>query len=108
MNRICAHCPNPITRRPKESTPRYMRRQYCSMACWHDKQREGGVSQQRPYERTAGRYEDLTMLLDAGESLHHIPDRLGTTAGALARWLHRYGYHQEARLFDRAEIRRAA
>ena len=108
MNRICAHCPNPLIRRLYESSYHYAKRQYCSLDCWHDKQRGTSAEQPKPSITTAGRYEDLTMLLEAGESRQRIPARLGTTAGALARWLHRYGYHQEARLFDRAEIRRSA
>lgn len=47
------------------------------------------------------RAEDVADLLAAGESPQQIVARIGVSAGAVARSLHRAGRHDLGRIFDR-------
>jgi hypothetical protein len=89
-------CDEPLSRRG---------RRFCSPQCYYDALRQERPVREpecvKPWATTAGRYEDLQELLEFGEHVTRIPARLGTTASGLARWLRRYGYHDDARPFDR-------
>jgi hypothetical protein len=53
--------------------------------------------------RIADKIEDVSDLLDAGESAHAIAARLGTTTWALERFLYRHGRRDLGRPFARAD-----
>ena len=100
--RTCDHCAGTLQRRPSENRRDWEARRFCCITC-----RNRHVSANGRRE-TEGRYEDLVWLLECGESLHRIPDRLGTTPLALSRWLRRNGHPQLAARFERADVVRAA
>jgi hypothetical protein len=111
FQRSCEHCGKQLVRNPTERPSRFSGRRFCDKTC-SNRAKPRPPQPDRVGEpfgstrRTDGRYEDLLMLIDAGESVHHIPRRLGTTPGALSRWLRRNGHPQLATLFE--SVTRAA
>ena len=97
----CLTCGRPIKRRVVCSYAEWRRRKYCNMDC--RRAHSTAKSPLREVVFTAGRLDDVQLLLDAGESPHQIAARLGLRIGLFARWLDNYGRSDLARLFWRVD-----
>lgn len=74
-------------------------RLYCNRAC---RLRDKSA---RTYTQTQGRIDEITYLLEAGESPDQIATHLGLTLDAAAAWLYRHSHTNLANQFERAARR---